>query len=110
MTAQARIEWVELGAGKLQDGLGHNIIKAFHGALTIGVDTTATAVGDRPVAPVTGFALVRHAGGSDNPIVVNAWGDDPVATAANGKAVYPGEEIPIHVAKGQKLSLIEIAP
>lgn len=112
MAAKARVEWIRLGSGLGADfdRVAHNVIKSFHGAVIVDVSTGATPAAGRPAAPdfgpaKAGYALVRCLG---NPLVV-AWGDDPTADALNGKYLEPGEEIPIAVRTGERLSFIEAA-
>jgi hypothetical protein len=112
MAAKARVEWIRLGYGPGADfdGIAHNVIKSFHGAVIVDVSASATPAAGRPAAPEfgpaqAGYALVRCLG---NPLVV-AWGGDPKADELNGKYLEPGEEIPIAVGAGERPSFIEIA-
>ncbi|HZH53257.1 MAG TPA: hypothetical protein VEZ16_15410 [Microvirga sp.] len=114
MAARARIEWATLGEGRSLNGSAHNIIQGLHGAaVTLDVTAAPTAGAARPAAPGfglhgMGYALVRCLGSSDAPVVV-AWGEDPTATAANGKLVEPGEEVPVFCRQGTLFSFVEAA-
>lgn len=68
------------------------------------VTGTATAAGDRPVAPA-GATLARLS--AVGAAVIAAIGADPTADAASGTLVVPGERAELPLAAGQKLSFIE---
>lgn len=114
MASRARIEWATLGEGRSLNGSAHNIIQRLHGAAAmLDVSASPTAGSARPVAPGfglhgLGYALVRCLGSSAHPVAV-AWGDDPIATPANGKLVEPGEEVALFCREGMLFSLVEVA-